>query len=84
MARTAQEAERFRDRELRIVATAREIAEQDGWPAVTVRRLSDAESLIDIASMQDWEEAPVSPEQAEADAAEDAELDAMVVSVDLA
>lgn len=42
MARTAQEAERFRDREVRIVATAREIAEQDGWPAVTVRRLSDA------------------------------------------
>lgn len=42
MARTAQEAERFRDRETRIVETAREIAEQDGWPAVTVRRLSDA------------------------------------------
>ena len=33
--------------------------------------------------MQDWEEAPVSPEQAEVDAAEDAELDAMVVAVDL-
>ncbi|MFD4959927.1 TetR/AcrR family transcriptional regulator [Microbacterium sp. NPDC058389] len=42
MARTAQEAERFRDREARIVETARDIAEQDGWPAVTVRRLSDA------------------------------------------
>ncbi|GAA5204174.1 TetR/AcrR family transcriptional regulator [Microbacterium jejuense] len=42
MVRTAQEAERFRDRELRIVTTAREIAEADGWPAVTVRRLSDA------------------------------------------
>jgi len=42
MARSAQEAERFRDREARIVATAREIAEQDGWPAVTVRRLADA------------------------------------------
>jgi AcrR family transcriptional regulator len=42
MARTAQEQERFRDREVRIVETAREIAEQDGWPAVTVRRLSDA------------------------------------------
>jgi AcrR family transcriptional regulator len=42
MARTAQEQERFRDREMRIVETAREIAEQDGWPAVTVRRLSDA------------------------------------------
>jgi AcrR family transcriptional regulator len=42
VARTAQEQERFRDREARIVDTAREIAEQDGWPAVTVRRLSDA------------------------------------------
>jgi len=42
MARTAQEAERFRDREVRIVETAREIAEHDGWPAVTVRRLADA------------------------------------------
>ncbi|MBD3943268.1 TetR/AcrR family transcriptional regulator [Microbacterium sp. NEAU-LLC] len=42
MARTPQEAERFRDREIRIVETAREIAEQDGWSAVTVRRLSDA------------------------------------------
>jgi len=42
MARTAQEAERFHDREVRIVETAREIAEHDGWPAVTVRRLSEA------------------------------------------
>ncbi|HEY1486413.1 MAG TPA: TetR/AcrR family transcriptional regulator [Micromonosporaceae bacterium] len=29
-------------RERRIVETAREIAEADGWPAVTVRRLADA------------------------------------------
>lgn len=42
MARSAQEAERFREREVRIVATAREIAEREGWAAVTVRRLSDA------------------------------------------
>ena len=52
---------------------------------LTVRRLSDAESLIDLTSMNDWEDGPrpVSPEEAEADAAEDAELDAMVASVDL-
>lgn len=42
MARSAQDAERFRARDVRIVETAREIAEQDGWAAVTVRRLSDA------------------------------------------
>lgn len=42
MARTAQEQKRFLDREVRIVDTAREIAEEDGWPAVTTRRLSDA------------------------------------------
>ena len=29
-------------RELQIVTAAREIAEADGWPAVTVRRLADA------------------------------------------
>ena len=52
---------------------------------LTVRRLSDAESLIDLTSMNDWEDGPrpVSPEEAAADAAEDAELDAMVASVDL-
>jgi segregation and condensation protein A len=52
---------------------------------LTVWRLSDADSLVDLASMDDWEDgaAPVSPEEAEADAAEDAELDAMVASVDL-
>lgn len=42
MARSAQEAERFREREARIVAAARETAEQQGWSAVTVRRLADA------------------------------------------
>jgi AcrR family transcriptional regulator len=42
MPRAAQDIERIRERELRIVATAREIAEQEGWPAVTVRRLADA------------------------------------------
>ena len=48
-----------------------------------VRRRTEAESLIDVASMDDWDEGPVSPEEAAADAAEDAELDAMVVSVEL-
>ena len=42
MPRSAQETERIRERELRIVGTARQIAEQDGWSAVTVRRLADA------------------------------------------
>lgn len=42
MARTAQEQERFREREVRILDSAREIAEREGWSAVTVRRLSDA------------------------------------------
>jgi AcrR family transcriptional regulator len=42
MPRSAQETERIRERELRIVLTAREIAERDGWAAVTVRRLADA------------------------------------------
>ena len=42
MARSAQEAQRFRDREARIIDEAREIAESDGWGALTVRRLSDA------------------------------------------
>jgi segregation and condensation protein A len=50
-----------------------------------VWRLSEAESLIDLVSMDDWEDGarPVSPEEAEADAAEDAELDALVAPVDL-
>jgi len=42
MPRSAQDIERIRERELRIVRTAREIAEQDGWTALTVRRLADA------------------------------------------
>jgi AcrR family transcriptional regulator len=42
MPRSAQETLRIRERELRIVRTAREIAEHDGWAAVTVRRLADA------------------------------------------
>ncbi|MFC4137954.1 MULTISPECIES: TetR/AcrR family transcriptional regulator [unclassified Microbacterium] len=42
MPRSAQETERIRDRERQIVRAAREIAEQEGWPAVTVRRLADA------------------------------------------
>jgi segregation and condensation protein A len=50
---------------------------------LTVWRLSEAESLIDLASMDDWEDTVVAPEDTEADAAEDAELDAMVVRVDL-
>jgi AcrR family transcriptional regulator len=41
MPRSAQETERIRERELRIVAATREIAEREGWPAVTVRRLAD-------------------------------------------
>jgi segregation and condensation protein A len=49
---------------------------------LTVWRLSAAESLIDLDAMDDWEDGarPVTPEEAEADAAEDAELDAMVVT----
>jgi len=52
---------------------------------LTVRRLSEAESLIDVVSMDDWDDGtrPMTPEDAEIDAAEDAELDALVVSVDL-
>jgi segregation and condensation protein A len=52
---------------------------------LTVCRRSDAESLVDLASMDDWDDdaRAVAPEEAEADAAEDAELDAMVVRVDL-
>ncbi|UUT36277.1 TetR/AcrR family transcriptional regulator [Microbacterium elymi] len=42
MARSPQDTQRIRERELRIVRAAREIAEQEGWPAVTVRRLADA------------------------------------------
>lgn len=42
MARSAQESARIHERELRIVSTARELAEKDGWPAVTVRTLADA------------------------------------------
>ena len=42
MPRSAQDAGRVRERESRIVLSAREIAESDGWPAVTVRRLADA------------------------------------------
>ena len=41
MPRSAQDSERFRERETRIVRTTREIAEREGWPAVTVRRLAD-------------------------------------------
>jgi segregation and condensation protein A len=49
-----------------------------------VWRLSEAESLIDLVSLDDWEAdaGRVSAEQAEADAAEDAELDALVAPVD--
>lgn len=42
MPRAAQDIDRIRERELRIIAAAREIAEREGWPAVTVRRLADA------------------------------------------
>ena len=42
MARSAQDAERVRERESRIIRSAREIAESEGWPAVTVRRLAAA------------------------------------------
>ncbi|REJ03970.1 TetR/AcrR family transcriptional regulator [Microbacterium bovistercoris] len=42
MPRAAQDIERIRDRERQIVRAAREIAEQEGWSAVTVRRLADA------------------------------------------
>ncbi|SFR32534.1 regulatory protein, tetR family [Microbacterium azadirachtae] len=42
MPRSAQDAERIRERDARIVRSAREIAESEGWPAVTVRRLADA------------------------------------------
>ncbi|MFE6996764.1 TetR/AcrR family transcriptional regulator [Microbacterium sp. NPDC057659] len=42
MPRSAQDIERIRERELRIVRAARDIAEQEGWQAVTVRRLADA------------------------------------------
>lgn len=42
MPRSAQDSERVRERESRIVRTTREIAEREGWPAVTVRRLADA------------------------------------------
>ncbi|MDF0514103.1 TetR/AcrR family transcriptional regulator [Agromyces sp. H3Y2-19a] len=41
MARTPQEAERFRERERLILDTTRRIAEDEGWAAVTVRRLAD-------------------------------------------
>ncbi|MRG61710.1 TetR family transcriptional regulator [Agromyces sp. CFH 90414] len=41
MARNAQEIDRRRDRERRIVDTTRRIAEEEGWAAVTVRRLAD-------------------------------------------
>ena len=51
---------------------------------LTVCRRTDADSLIDVASMDDWEDAsPATPEEAAADAAEDTELDAMVVPVEL-
>jgi segregation and condensation protein A len=61
---------------------------------LTVARVSVAGTLVDLASMDDWEDGPrpasppslASPEAAAADAAEDAEdaeLDAMVVRVDL-
>ena len=50
---------------------------------LTVCRRTDADSLIDVASMDDWEAAPVTPEDAAADTAEDAELDTLVVRVDL-
>ncbi|WP_336649024.1 TetR/AcrR family transcriptional regulator [Microbacterium sp. MMO-10] len=42
MARSAQDAERVRERESRIIRSARELAESEGWPAVTVRRLAAA------------------------------------------
>lgn len=42
MPRSPQAAERVRERESRIVRSAREIAEGEGWAAVTVRRLADA------------------------------------------
>lgn len=42
MPRAAQDIERVREREHRIVRAAREIAEEEGWTAVTVRRLADA------------------------------------------
>lgn len=42
MARSAQDAVRFREREALIVERARRIAETEGWPAVTVRRLAEA------------------------------------------
>ena len=41
MPRSAQDSERFVEREARIIRTTREIAEREGWPAVTVRRLAD-------------------------------------------
>ncbi|WEG09116.1 TetR/AcrR family transcriptional regulator [Microbacterium horticulturae] len=42
MPRSAQAEEQFRSRERKIVDVARQIAEDEGWPAVTVRRLADA------------------------------------------
>ncbi|WP_348789286.1 TetR/AcrR family transcriptional regulator [Leifsonia sp. NPDC080035] len=41
MPRSAQDSERFVEREARIIRTTREIAEREGWPAVTVRRLAE-------------------------------------------
>lgn len=42
MPRSPQDSARVRERETRIVRTTRDIAESEGWPAVTVRRLADA------------------------------------------
>src|SRR6478736_1719119 len=41
MPRSAQDTKRFLEREDRIVETTRDIAEREGWSAVTVRRLAD-------------------------------------------
>ncbi len=42
MPRSAQDSQRVRERESRIISATREIAEHEGWAAVTVRRLADA------------------------------------------
>lgn len=41
MPRSTQAAQRFSERGEAIVTAARQIAESEGWPAVTVRRLAD-------------------------------------------
>ncbi len=42
MPRSTQAQSEFESRECLIVNTARDIAEHEGWPSVTVRRLADA------------------------------------------